>query len=911
MPSPTALLVFEAGRDPGPAVAWVRAVVPGLARLQVLVWAAPASGFWAEARWLQTQARLDEGEAALASLREALGEEGPLVGGEVVTELDPDKLLAVARDAGAMLVAWGPMGDRGDALVRGLLEPASRAALPLLMVGAGAGEARPVARVLSPWRGDLRQLPDVPALLGAVGITRAALTVLALPPHDPTAHVRTALRAAGVPDVEVARLDGGVLDLPGLARSWLAEHGTDLIAVAMPPSTVASVLLPWLVRSAPDALPAPLLVAPAGAPPPAALHTTDLLLRGVPPVLRVESADRFGSGQPWSGTLQLQVAGQDAGSVDVRIGRALLPELAPSTLGFALLEDGRVRAAAVRVRHVDRVTLDLVDASLPADALAVAARALPKQKGRCVVAVRVSAAQRLDALRKALGTAGLGHALVLDAAAELDDGGGDDLPARVDSLRLVRLARHLRADGARVDRVALRRTEAVVAPGLALWTPGDDDCPPARADLPAHRAQTLRDRLDALTGSHSHDGCSGVVHLSSSSERRCWLAALDSAERSVCFQTYIVEDDAVAERICAALAATAARGVAVRVLVDSLLSRWSTLGARNPLLERLGMAPGVELREYRPIQGVPDLDDLKQRDHRKVVIIDDERAFVTGRNLGAQYLTDLDEALVTPVTPTDRVPWLDAGIELRGPVVRDVLASFQSGWRQSGGAPFTTRPAGPVPGPARARLVVHEGLRDTHTVDAYRALFDGAEHRLWIVNTFPLQQELLLAAERALHRGVDVRVLVGNVRPVYGDRQPFPGGPLLGTDLARELATQVIHGRLDRLARAGATVAEVARTDLPGWNPALGTVRPHVHAKLVVVDGRITATGSANLDVTAGYWESEVLVVLRCHTTTAGVEAWLQQLLDSAVPFDPTDESWRVRAERRAWLSQSWPSVVG
>ena len=50
-----------------------------------------------------------------------------------------------------------------------------------------------------------------------------------------------------------------------------------------------------------------------------------------------------------------------------------------------------------------------------------------------------------------------------------------------------------------------------------------------------------------------------------------------------------------------------------------------------------------------------------------------------------------------------------------------------------------------------------------------------------------------------------------------------------------------------------------------------GHVRPYVHAKLVSVDGRVTSIGSANLDATASFWESEANIVVQDTEFASGV----------------------------------------
>ncbi len=88
-------------------------------------------------------------------------------------------------------------------------------------------------------------------------------------------------------------------------------------------------------------------------------------------------------------------------------------------------------------------------------------------------------------------------------------------------------------------------------------------------------------------------------------------------------------------------------------------------------------------------------------------------------------------------------------------------------------------------------------------------------------------------------------------------------------------------------------------------------MRPHVHAKLVCADGRVVALGSANLDVTAGYWESEALVLIDDVRLAADVEAEVDALRLASPAIDPEDAKWREGAAVRAWLGRVWPSVLG
>ncbi len=494
----------------------------------------------------------------------------------------------------------------------------------------------------------------------------------------------------------------------------------------------------------------------------------------------------------------------------------------------------------------------------------------------------------------------------------------------------VPLAR-LRRDGEQRGLVGL------IDAGALLRDGSPTDRPVAAADARAHRV-TARlvaggypivgswmhgvlvpaptgDRLCLLTGAHPSTATRATLEWDNRLARRRRLELFEGATRSIDLQTYQVLDDAAAQEIELALARAADRGVRVRVLADAVWSARGTADTVSPTLNRLRHAPGLEVRLARPFSGVPGIEDLKRRDHRKVLIVDGSVAILGGRNVGDPYLRGFDEVPLWRTTRSAAVPWLDLDVELEGEVVDQLSQGFEGAWslgvlvgevgeRPPAGVPPKPRPTA-APGSLDVRLVTHHGLQDAHTLDLYRALIDGARRRLTVVNTFPLQFELVTALGRALARGVELRVLVGNVRPLFGERQPFAGGSML------DLANEVIHGRLDELVGAGAAVHEFALRPLPGWDQSLGRVLPHVHAKCISADGERFTVGTANLDITAAYWESEVVLLVQDPDAAQALDAQLDALFAGSPRVSPDDARWQQRARQRAWLSRNWPSALG
>ncbi|MGA8580135.1 MAG: phospholipase D-like domain-containing protein [Bryobacteraceae bacterium] len=517
-----------------------------------------------------------------------------------------------------------------------------------------------------------------------------------------------------------------------------------------------------------------------------------------------------------------------------------------------------------------------------------------------LVGVRVRPVHSYASLRAKLRAAGL-PPYVIDAGAVMGEGEAPDVPEFADAVRLARVATRMRADGFPVAAIVYRGLHEPATQGFAAVRP-EQLAALAAAPTAARGRASLAERLNATTGTEPIDGNRIEVELDNPTARTWLLSAINGSRKRVHFQVYMALDDDIGRPVEAALAAAGARGVTVRVLVDSLHGLHGSFGLRNPLLERLSARPGVDLRVSKPITRPPSLEELKQRDHRKLVIVDGELALVGGRNLSHEYYAGFAEVPLTAAMTWRTVPWLDAGARVEGPAVAALERSFMQAWTEAGGEPFEIR----VPAPAAAttaRVVVHRGLRDAHTLEAYLALIETARSHIYAVNTFPLLLELQHALLRALRRGVCVRTLFGNLTPKHGE-EPFKG-PFA---VARSAATSLVHSRLDPLVAAGGECYEFVVRRQPGWDPAVGDVRPHVHAKAMSADGRVCAVGSANFDVTAGYWESELLLVVEDEAVVRAVEARFDELIAGSDRVDPNDPDWRRRAQHRQWM-RYWPGV--
>jgi CDP-diacylglycerol--glycerol-3-phosphate 3-phosphatidyltransferase/cardiolipin synthase len=298
-----------------------------------------------------------------------------------------------------------------------------------------------------------------------------------------------------------------------------------------------------------------------------------------------------------------------------------------------------------------------------------------------------------------------------------------------------------------------------------------------------------------------------------------WEAAIAGARRAIALEMYIVGNDRTGRRFVELLAERARAGVAVHVLYDwfgSLAAAWG--GVFEPL-----RAAGAQVRACaRPSLTAP-LGSLS-RDHRKLLAVDDEVAFVSGLCMADDWLGD----------PARGVPpWRDTGIAIRGPAVADAWAEFADVWAANG-APLEDgvvprRDALPARGDVELRMI---GTTPA-TAKLYRLdlLVAGlARESLWLTDAYFIGTPVYLEAlKNAAEDGVDVRLLV----PRSSD---IPWIARVSRTLYRPL--------LD----AGVRVFE--------WNG------PMIHAKTAVADGRWARVGSSNLNVSSllGNWELDVAI---------------------------------------------------
>ncbi len=139
------------------------------------------------------------------------------------------------------------------------------------------------------------------------------------------------------------------------------------------------------------------------------------------------------------------------------------------------------------------------------------------------------------------------------------------------------------------------------------------------------------------------------------------LQQIASAQKYVYAEFYILRDDEIGNRFAQALCEQAKAGKIVRLMYDEV----GCLKLSKAYLRRLEAA-GVDVHAFNTRQGWANRFQLNFRNHRKLLVVDGQRAIVGGLNIGDEYL---GRAKWAP-------HWRDTALRVEGSAARKLQAVF-------------------------------------------------------------------------------------------------------------------------------------------------------------------------------------------------------------------------------------------
>lgn len=328
------------------------------------------------------------------------------------------------------------------------------------------------------------------------------------------------------------------------------------------------------------------------------------------------------------------------------------------------------------------------------------------------------------------------------------------------------------------------------------------------------------------------------------------LSALESAQHFIFIEFFIIGLGEMWGKLHAILKQKAADGLDVRVIYDDVGSV-SVLPIRYwKQLE----AEGIHAMTFNPFVPVFNMI-MNNRDHRKILVVDGHTAFSGGINLADEYIN----------RKLRFGYWKDTGVRLQGDAAWSFTTMFLEFWN-------TNRPTDndftvfrpechhPEPFPCTGFVQPYSDSpvdRESVAKNVYLELIGQAQKQLWICTPYLiLDNDISTALCLAAKRGVTVNIFT-------------PGIP------DKRMTYQLTRSYFPPLITAGVHIYSYT----PGF----------LHAKTWLVDDRIAAVGSINLDYRSLYLHFECSTLLYGCAALQDVRADMDAIRAASAPVALSD----------------------
>ncbi|WP_311562712.1 phospholipase D-like domain-containing protein [Prevotella histicola] len=355
--------------------------------------------------------------------------------------------------------------------------------------------------------------------------------------------------------------------------------------------------------------------------------------------------------------------------------------------------------------------------------------------------------------------------------------------------------------------------------------------------------------------------------------------AIDQAKSSIHLEYFNFRNDSINNELIHHLAAKVKEGVEVRAVFDGFGNASNNRPMKKHKIEAI-RKQGIEIYEFKPME-FPWLQDIFNRDHRKIVIIDGKIAYTGGMNVADYYIKG------TEIVSS----WHDMHCRIEGDEVNTLQKIFLRMWflvsgQKVYGAKYyrgitnadyindlkkdTCRSAG-----NKMLGIINREPHVTKDIIRYfyiNAINDAKDSIKLINPYFTLSHSLKKAFRNAIKRGVKVEILLS----VKSD---IPLTPDCGFFNAHQLM------------KAGCQIWLYK----PGFH----------HTKIIMVDGQFCTVGSANLNARSLRWDREEnAVIIDACTTHELNQIFEQQKKDSFLLTEEKWKQWRTPWQQfRGWFA--------
>lgn len=342
-----------------------------------------------------------------------------------------------------------------------------------------------------------------------------------------------------------------------------------------------------------------------------------------------------------------------------------------------------------------------------------------------------------------------------------------------------------------------------------------------------------------------YSNCRTLYFPSGEEKFAVMLSELEKAEKFIFMEYFIIGEGYMWGSILKILADKAKAGVEVRVMYDGMCEMSTLSFDYTKRMEKLG----IKCKDFSPIRPFISTH-YNYRDHRKILVVDNNVAFTGGVNLADEYINEEERF----------GHWKDTAVMVEGEAVRSFTLMFLQMWNITEKIPEWDKWVKSEVKPVKAEGFVMpyaDQPLDSYKVgeSVYMDILYRAKKYVHIMTPYLiLDGELETALKYTAQRGVDVRIIL-------------PGIP------DKKSAYSLAKTHYKSLISAGVKIYEYT----PGF----------VHAKVFVSDDEKAVVGTINLDYRSLYHHFECALYMYLTDSIPFIEEDFQRTVEQCREVTP------------------------
>ncbi len=342
------------------------------------------------------------------------------------------------------------------------------------------------------------------------------------------------------------------------------------------------------------------------------------------------------------------------------------------------------------------------------------------------------------------------------------------------------------------------------------------------------------------------------------------LDAIDKAQSYIYIIQYIFETGLISEKFIDSLVQARQRGIEVRMILDAYGSSRLSVQERQRLYNA-----GIQVYFFNPLRN-HNLIKFLYRDHRKLLVVDGEHAFIGGAGICDDYNFPLEHPK----------SWQDIVVKITGTLALDSAYLFQQqrkiNQKEITDCKEKISASSLALNTQQGRLLTSKTWHHNEIQRAILHAIRKAKHRVWITTPyFVPTRKLRSQLKAAAHRGCDVRLLL----PGASSDHPW--------------VSHIARQRYSRLLKNQVSIFEYQNR--------------FTHAKAILCDDWV-CIGSSNLDRWNQKFNLELNVEIQSTQLTEQLCDFFRKSFDNSKQIDR--ESWKARPRTQKIKEWFWSKIA-